>query len=238
MLILGISGKKQSGKSTTGNFIYSLHMAEMGISNEVYIDGKGRIVVSDLLGDKNYSGIFDPTKRNKQDYIISKVFDRLDSAIKIYNFADPLKEICIDVLGLTYEQCYGSDEDKNQLVNCYQKGKQITAREVMQILGTDMFRGMQENVWASATVRKIKKEQPSIAVITDSRFPNEIEAVKNAGGKHIRLTRNPHNSTHKSETALDKEYYDWTNFDYVLDNSKMEILEQLEEVKKILGELV
>ncbi len=32
---------------------------------------------------------------------------------KIYNFADPLKQLCIDIFGLTYNQCYGTDEAKN-----------------------------------------------------------------------------------------------------------------------------
>ena len=36
------------------------------------------------------------------------------NSAKIYNFADPLKkDICINILGLTYEQCYGEDIDKN-----------------------------------------------------------------------------------------------------------------------------
>ena len=37
--------------------------------------------------------------------------------IRIYSFADKLKQFCIEVLGLTHEQCYGEDEDKNSLTN-------------------------------------------------------------------------------------------------------------------------
>jgi hypothetical protein len=36
---------------------------------------------------------------------------------KIYSFADKLKEFCVDVLGLTKKQCYGSDDDKNSLTH-------------------------------------------------------------------------------------------------------------------------
>jgi len=36
----------------------------------------------------------------------------------IYSFADPLKkDVCINILGLTERQCYGTDADKNTLTN-------------------------------------------------------------------------------------------------------------------------
>lgn len=139
---------------------------------------------------------------------------------KIYNFADPLKQVCIDILGLTYDQCYGTDENKNELVDCYWPGidEQMTAREVMQHLGTDMFRRLQQNVWSSATIRLIEKEKPDIALIADCRFPNEVDAVKKAGGIVIKLNRNLYESTHTSEIALDDNLYDQSNFDLVIDN--------------------
>ena len=34
-MIIGLSGRKQSGKSTAGNLIYSLYMAQTNISNKV-----------------------------------------------------------------------------------------------------------------------------------------------------------------------------------------------------------
>ena len=91
---------------------------------------------------------------------------------KIYNFADPLKQVCIDILGLTYDQCYGTDENKNELVDCYWPGidEQMTAREVMQHLGTDMFRRLQQNVWSAATIRLIEKEKPDLAIIVWSNM--------------------------------------------------------------------
>ena len=145
---------------------------------------------------------------------------------KIYNFADPLKNLCIDILGLEYNQCYGSDEDKNQLVNCYWDNKQLTAREVLQIVGTDMFRKMQNHVWSNATIRQILREQPNVAIIADCRFPNEVDAIKNVGGIVIKLTRNPYNSNHASEIALDPDQYDQFNFDLIIENHDIGITEQ------------
>lgn len=149
------------------------------------------------------------------------------NSTKIYNFADPLKQdICINILGLTKDQCYGTDDQKNELVDCYWDNKQLTAREVMQIVGTDMFRAMQRNVWSAATIRKIEQENPSVAIIADCRFPNEVEAIKNAGGIVIKLMRNPYNSNHSSEIALDPDNYDYSIFDLVIDNKSMTIAEQ------------
>ena len=150
----------------------------------------------------------------------------LNSA-KIYNFADPLKQdICMNILGLSYSQCYGEDIDKNTPTKLVWDGKQLTAREVMQFVGTDVFRKMKHDVWASATIQKINNDKPSLAIIADCRFPNEVEAVKEAGGIVIKLNRNPHNSNHASETALDEENYSIKNFDLVIYNENISIDEQ------------
>jgi hypothetical protein len=144
--------------------------------------------------------------------------------IKIYNFADPLKQdICMNILGLSYEQCYGSDEDKNQTTDLEWGGKKLTCREVMQLVGTDLFRKIKNNVWTEATINKIKKENPKLAIIADCRFPNEVERIQKEGGLVIKLTRNPFDSNHESECALDNKNYDHKNFDLVIFNNHLSI---------------
>jgi hypothetical protein len=168
---------------------------------------------------------------------IAKIFAKeaqLNSAV--YNFADPLKQMCISIFGLTYEQCYGSDDQKNESVNCKwpDSGKVMSAREVMQYVGTNVFRKMQHNVWADATIRKIQDEKLPLALIADCRFPNEVHAIKNAGGLVIKLNRNLYNSSHESEIALDEDQYDSSNFDLVIDNRKLEITETHQLIKNYL----
>lgn len=155
---------------------------------------------------------------------------------KIYNFADPLKQLCINILGLTEEQCYGTDENKNEIVDCFWPGidAQMTAREVLQYVGTDVFRRMQNHVWSSATIRLIEKEKPKLALIADCRFPNEVDAVKKAGGMVIKLNRNLYESTHASETALDEGNYDQSNFDLVIANLEGSIGEKNNIIKNFL----
>jgi hypothetical protein len=161
--------------------------------------------------------------------------NHLIGVTNIYNFADPLKQnICIDILGLTHNQCYGSDDNKNELVDCYWDNHQLSAREVMQIVGTDIFRTMKQNVWSDAIINKINKDKPDVAIIADCRFPNEVNTVKRSGGWVIKLTRNPHNSYHASEMALDPNQYDPTNFDLIIDNENMSILEQNNKIIEFL----
>lgn len=157
---------------------------------------------------------------------VQKIFAQMTQQnSSLYNFADPLKKMCIEIFGLTYDQCYGSDEHKNELVNCLwpDTQQQMTARHVMQYIGTDIFRKMQHNVWADATIRKIQDENLPLSLIADCRFPNEVEAIKNAGGLVIKLNRNLYDSDHASEKALDANIYDNSNFDLIIENQDMSI---------------
>jgi hypothetical protein len=113
----------------------------------------------------------------------------------------------------------------------------MTAREVMQFVGTDIFRNIYSNVWVDATIRKIQEETPELALICDCRFPNEVSGIQDAGGKVIRLTRNSgSDDCHSSETALDEANYDWSNFDAVIDNAGMSLAEQNKAVYDLLAE--
>lgn len=169
---------------------------------------------------------------------LQRVYSKLkqnEDCVKIYNFADTLKQdICMNILGLSYEQCYGSDDDKNTITDIRYENNQLTAREVMQLVGTDIFRKMKPSVWTEATINKIAKDNKDLAIIADCRFPNEVEIIKQAGGTVIKLMRNPFNSDHASETALDPNNYQYHNFDFVLMNQSMTIDEQLVAIFKYL----
>jgi len=245
--IIALSGRKQSGKTTIGNFFISLFLSNMGVSKEIKIEEDGDITLSDVYGNDLYKKIT-PRYELQKDFVIANLYKELDQHIKIYNFADTLKQsVCMEVLGLSYAQCYGTDENKNELVDCVwprttlsseaDADKQMTAREVMQYVGTDIFRTIKKTVWIDSTMSRISKDKPKMAIITDCRFPDEVDAVKNAGGYVIRLTRDLHNSSHVSETALDKDNYDWENFDYILDNQNLTIYEQSLQIQEWLDTL-
>jgi hypothetical protein len=239
MIVLGISGRKQSGKTTAGNFILSLHLSKLGLAEKVLLDDEGQILLSDFGGNKEYEGLFQPHIIPKTDINAQSLLQKLYSKIKIYNFADVLKQdICMNILGLEYNQCYGSDDEKNQTTHLQWENKQLSGRDAMQIIGTDIFRKLDPDVWVKATISKIVREKPDIAIITDCRFPNEVESIQNIGGKVLRLTRNPHNSDHLSESILDKDKFDWSKFDYVIDNVNSSIYDQVSQIKTLLENLL
>ena len=234
--ILGFAGRKQSGKNTCANLIIGLEMMSLGLTSGFKITSQGKLWVEDILGDTENCGVFDVFN----DSSVMKEFlkTKLDPFIKIYSFADLLKKnVCMDIFGLTKEQCYGTDEQKNSdsnlcwgqvpFPNRYPRAKKLTARELMQYVGTDFFRSINSDIWVDATIRKIKEEECYMPIICDCRFPNEVSGIQKAGGKVIRLTRGAGSQDcHSSETALDESNYDWSNFDAIIDNESMVLAEQ------------
>ena len=241
--ILGISGKKQSGKNTTANYIHGKVLASMGMISNFYIDEAGELVIetTNQAGETGY-GAFDITRKDEE--FTSYAERDLWPYIKMYSFADGLKSLCVEFFGLKPEHVYGTDEQKNQIQEHllwenmprfqnmslmvkmpidarkswgWREG-QMTAREFMQFLGTDVMRKMYEPVHVDHAINRILSEQSNLAIVPDVRFPNEVKAIQDAGGKVIRLTRNILKDNHASECGLDPENFDWDNFDAVIEN--------------------
>ncbi len=267
--ILCFSGKKQSGKNTSANYLVGRMLVAIGLVKTGYsITDSGDLFVNDIQGDTGMSGIVDLNNRNPvaREFMEEHVYPY----VKLYSFADVLKDVCSGLLGLSDAQCYGSDAEKNSpskvlwedapgvVTTEKPKGKEtkstdgrlgkyhdsegkiiyhapglMTGREVLQFVGTEIFRRMNRNVWADATINRIMSEQPELAIITDCRFPNEVEATQAAGGKVIRLTRdNGSNDQHESEIALDD--YAMEKYDGVIDNKSFSIQENNEKLLDII----
>jgi len=243
--VIGISGMKGAGKDTAANFILGLYMIYLNIvrkeqkdNNEVggfSITNEGKLYITNLFGDTEYAGIFDYERQS--EYLDDFKREHLDKYIRIYSFADMLKKnVCMDILGLSYEQCYGTNEQKNTLTKLKwenmpgitDKTGQMTAREVLQYVGTELFRKMNPEIWASATIRKIQKDKPIVAVIKDVRFPNEVDAIHELNGVVLRLNRSPYKNedSHSSENLLSEENYDWNNFNLIINNQDISIKDQ------------
>jgi hypothetical protein len=70
-------------------------------------------------------------------------------------------------------------------------GQTITPRWVLQYWGTEVCRkAFHDDIWIASLENKIRNSRDDI-VISDCRFPNEIKAIKAAGGIVIRVTRGP-----------------------------------------------
>lgn len=68
-------------------------------------------------------------------------------------------------------------------------GKDITPRWVLQYWGTEVCRkSFHDDIWIASLENKIRNSKDHV-VISDCRFPNEIKAIKSAGGVVIRVVR-------------------------------------------------
>jgi hypothetical protein len=67
----------------------------------------------------------------------------------------------------------------------------LTPRWVLQYWGTEVARkSFHDDTWIASLENKLRKTKDDI-VISDCRFPNEIRAIKRAGGIVIRVVRGP-----------------------------------------------
>jgi hypothetical protein len=106
-------------------------------------------------------------------------------------------------------------------------GYEVTPRLILQRMGTEACRhGIADNIWIAALEKRIHGYND--VVISDCRFPNEIDFIRSAGGLIVRVKRGDDPSPevlstlHVSETA-------WNSYepDYVISNEGT-----LDELKK------
>lgn len=127
-------------------------------------------------------------------------------------FADPLKEMALTIDPFLVGGWDSSLDDEflaTAVANFGWEEVKDTypeARRFLQRLG-DGVRQFEPEFWLNAgmdTVRG-KRAEAKPVVITDVRYPNEADAIRDAGGTLIRVVRPgaDDGDTHASETALD-----------------------------------
>lgn len=235
-MIIGINGKIGSGKDTVGKIIQYLTA-----NPEI----KQCTTLEEWLEDDDLNG---------QDF-----------RWKIKKFAGKLKQIASLLTGIPVEKFEDQEFKKTTLgqewnyhdiigyghynVPVYGESEQeMLVREFLQKLGTEAMRDrLHTNVWVNALFADYKDiyigdwgqgnhmyEKPNW-VITDMRFPNEMEAVVERNGITIRVVRDyalrggpedPKNQ-HPSETALDDAEFD---YEIINDGSIEDLVEKVKEI--------
>lgn len=65
----------------------------------------------------------------------------------------------------------------------------LTPRWILQYWGTEVCRkGFHDDIWIASLENKLRLSKDSV-VISDCRFPNEIQSIRNAGGKIVWVQR-------------------------------------------------
>ena len=242
--ILAFAGRKQSGKNSACTFLHGYQMRCHHLVKHFEIDEQGRLLVDAIFtnaeGNEETSAAILDVTRTDLDFGLWAA-ENMWPFIKHYSFAGALKEICNGLFGLDKSQCYGTDEQKNsdtfikwENMPGYEGDKtgNMSAREFMQHFGTDICRKIHPDIWTDHTIKTIRTEEPLIAVISDCRFQNEVDAVQRAGGKVIHLTRGIDNDSHSSEAESEQI----ENYDATIDNKELSLYETNEEILALLEE--
>jgi len=173
-----------------------------------------------------------------------------------HSFAKPLKDFCIDVLGLSKQQCNGTDEEKNSLTDflwedvstrfrekyttisdCLLRSGPMTGREVMQVQGEMQRTFFCDEIWIKPVFRNISKcKERCLHVIVDIRHKNEAYKCYENGAHIIVFSKKT--NTDKADSEKELLSIDWKKYGaFVIDNTNMTIDEKNEEIKKILKKI-
>lgn len=129
------------------------------------------------------------------------------------SIAEPLKRIAMEVYGLEHHHVFGSQEDKAEELPLVRSadGKPRTPRQILEWLGTEGFRTIDPNTWLNLAMRRVAtfRDEDTSVVITDTRFENEFEAVKERDGAIWLIEKiggRQENTGHSSDDAS-KQYF-------------------------------
>ena len=135
---------------------------------------------------------------------------------KEYKFIDrplskPIKDSAKIMFDLSDQQLY--TEKKEEL----DKRWNTTPRKIFQLIGTEIARSIDKNVWIKHFISWYSKHKNQNIVVSDCRFQDQIDAIKNLGGIVIKITRETlkNNDTHITETGIDNI----KGFDYTIENN-------------------
>ena len=245
--ILALAGAKSSGKSTACNVVLGWELSSLGLIDDFNIAEDGKLLIHEAGQPPNQFVLMDTFTNNPE--VRAWLDEKVHPYVKIYSFGDAIKQLCVNLLGIEHKLIHGSEADKNTLTHLrwedmpgiateetlsigyadigykhfkleYHPPDPMTIREVMQYVGTNIFRRMYAPVWINACMNQIQAEGSQFALISDVRFTDETNAVRDAGGKVISLTRAPyaHLDKHESENGLIGAV-----FDHVIDNKNVPI---------------
>lgn len=157
---------------------------------------------------------------------------------ELISYAQELKEKIKYDFDMTDDQVYGHLKEVPD--TRYIKGRRAisgtggqeffteywTPRELLQYFGTEIYRKIDPNIWVRLLRKKLDLNKNYI--ITDARFPNELDWATEEDGYRLIINRNTrsniHNDQHASETSLDD--YETEKDIYIDNNTSLENLKE------------
>jgi hypothetical protein len=114
MKIVGISGRKQAGKNTAANIFHGIVLENYGLAQDWKIDDKGalQVLTHDAVGNLGW-GEFDVARKDSEFAMYAE--NNMWPYVKLYTFADELKNICVNLFEIPFECAWGTDEQKSTI---------------------------------------------------------------------------------------------------------------------------
>lgn len=202
-MIIGISGKKQSGKDTICNIIRALDIWDRRKELNIWTSCKTR-------------------EEFAREFVWSNTMFLANSKWEKHALADKLKQMASILLEVPVEK-WEDAEFKNTPNDLYlhiDDRTTFTNREVLQIIGNTLRENLDPHVWVNALFREYSSRMVAVQspywIIPDVRMINEAESIKDFEGILIRVNKECSEiDTHISEIELDN----YTKFDYVVENN-------------------
>ena len=161
-MIIGISGKKQSGKDTIALIMQAIWCYYEEDSNQNFLQFVNVFIRSkDLLNDL---GVI-PT--SKIDY-----------------FSKRMKKALAGIFGLDANLFDQNDfKSSNSFISKSEDGSKYTWREILQIFGTSVGRNINPDFWITALFNDVQYRFIKLKlIISDVRFVNEAQSIKARNG--------------------------------------------------------
>ena len=252
-MIISISGYIGSGKDTVGNILQIL-IDLPHFSNKAVIEYLDKKDINYSYENKKFADklkdivclLIGCTKEQLEDRdfketSLGEEWTRYSVANGFWSHSDnnPSHKM------MDSKQCTKEEYEEEVKINWQTAYKTVyTPRLLLQHIGTELFRNqIIDGIWVNALMSEYKPKEELVGttpeniqwgevypnwIITDTRFPNELQAVKDKGGINIRVnrpkerelilrnatsiidTRKTLEPEHKSETALDNATFDYT----------------------------
>ena len=160
------------------------------------------------------------------------------------SYANSLKDACSIIFGWNREMLEGSTPESRAWRETKDEwwskklGREFSPRLALQLMGTEAGRDVfHPDLWVHTVMRRCEQFPELNYVIADVRFPNEIEAIRDSGGRVIRVRRgddpewfalaresNLQNKPELMRNAYpDVHYSEWawigSHYDVVMDNN-------------------
>ena len=135
-----------------------------------------------------------------------------------HNLADPVKDVCSEMFGIP-RGYYDQSGMKEQRLK---RWPYVTPRKTLQDLAQQM-RDLYPDIWVQHFLRKLVTLDPNARiVISDLRYPNEIDMVQQLGGVICFVTRPELEASSAKDTHESESYFEHINTvaQYRFDNSQ------------------